>query len=84
VKERLSSPAGIDVASFLYQAVQAYDFYYLHKHSDVQLQVGGSDQWGNITAGLDLIDKLSPEPQSIPSHRHPYKSDKLGQQKPLD
>jgi tyrosyl-tRNA synthetase len=61
VKGKLNSPAGIDAASFLYQAVQAYDFYQLHHHNDCQLQIGGSDQWGNITAGIDLIEKLCPE-----------------------
>ena len=61
VKGKLNSPEGIDAASFLYQAVQAYDFYQLHHHNACQLQIGGSDQWGNITAGIDLIEKLSPE-----------------------
>jgi tyrosyl-tRNA synthetase len=61
VKGKLNSPEGIDAASFLYQAVQAYDFYQLHHHNGCQLQIGGSDQWGNITAGVDLIEKLSPE-----------------------
>ena len=39
---------------FSYMLLQAYDFVYLHDHFGCQLQVGGSDQWGNITAGIDL------------------------------
>jgi len=60
VKGRLNSPEGIDLASFLYQTVQAYDFYKLQQSNDCELQIGGSDQWGNITAGIDLIERLSP------------------------
>jgi tyrosyl-tRNA synthetase len=40
--------------------MQAYDFYHLHKHHHCTIQVGGSDQWGNIVAGLELIGKLDP------------------------
>jgi tyrosyl-tRNA synthetase len=73
VKGKLNSPEGIDAASFLYQAVQAYDFYQLHLHNDCQLQIGGSDQWGNITAGIDLIEKLSPETKgTIPPRCHAH------------
>jgi len=43
---------------FTYQLLQAYDFYYLHKHHSCTVQVGGSDQWGNITAGLELMGRL--------------------------
>lgn len=68
VKGRLNSAEGIDAASFLYQAVQAYDFYHIHHHNGCQLQIGGSDQWGNITAGIDLIDKLSPETKGTPAY----------------
>jgi len=60
VKGRLNSPDGIDLASFLYQTVQAYDFYYLQRFNNCELQIGGSDQWGNITTGIDLIERLSP------------------------
>ncbi|PGZ98466.1 tyrosine--tRNA ligase [Bacillus pseudomycoides] len=48
---------GISFTEFTYQILQAMDFHHLYKHEDVQLQIGGSDQWGNITAGLDLIRK---------------------------
>lgn len=48
---------GISFTEFSYQILQSLDYLHLYKHEDVQLQVGGSDQWGNITSGLDLIRK---------------------------
>lgn len=53
VKSRLES--GISFTEFSYQLIQAYDFYYLYKNMNCKLQMGGSDQWGNITAGAELI-----------------------------
>jgi tyrosyl-tRNA synthetase len=53
VKSRLES--GLSFTEFSYQLVQGYDFYYLWKHKDVKLQLGGSDQWGNIVTGTELI-----------------------------
>ena len=44
--------------------MQAYDFYHLHKYHNCTIQIGGSDQWGNIVAGLELINKLNP-PDSV-------------------
>lgn len=49
---------GISFTEFTYQILQAMDFHHLYTKEDVQLQIGGSDQWGNITSGLDLIRKL--------------------------
>ncbi|KRM95278.1 tyrosyl-tRNA synthetase [Liquorilactobacillus aquaticus DSM 21051] len=49
---------GISFTEFTYQILQSIDFYHLYKHNDVQLQIGGGDQWGNITAGIDMIHKL--------------------------
>lgn len=49
--------AGISFTEFSYQILQSIDFLHLYQHEDVQLQIGGSDQWGNITSGLDLIRK---------------------------
>ncbi|MGX7108803.1 tyrosine--tRNA ligase [Facklamia miroungae] len=49
---------GISFTEFSYQILQAIDFHYLFKSQDVQLQVGGSDQWGNVTAGLDFIHRM--------------------------
>ena len=56
VKRRLES--GISYTEFAYQLLQGYDYYYLYKHKGVQLQVGGSDQWGNILAGTELIRRI--------------------------
>ncbi|MCE3199732.1 tyrosine--tRNA ligase [Paenibacillus sonchi] len=55
VSSRLDS--GISFTEFAYQILQSLDYLHLYQHEDVQLQVGGSDQWGNITSGLDLIRK---------------------------
>ena len=55
VKNRLErSDSGLSYTEFSYMLLQAYDFVYLHDHFGCQLQVGGSDQWGNVTAGIDL------------------------------
>lgn len=48
---------GISFTEFSYQILQSLDFHHLFKEMDVQLQIGGSDQWGNITAGIDFIHK---------------------------
>jgi tyrosyl-tRNA synthetase len=58
VKMRLESEEGMSFTEFCYQALQAYDFLYLFDHYNCRLQTGGSDQWGNITAGMDLIRRL--------------------------
>ena len=59
VKSRLErSDSGMSYTEFSYMLLQAYDFVYLHEHHGCQLQVGGSDQWGNITAGIDLARRL--------------------------
>jgi tyrosyl-tRNA synthetase len=55
VKSRVTSDAGISFTEFSYMLLQANDFHHLFKEFGVELQVGGSDQWGNITAGIDLI-----------------------------
>lgn len=49
--------SGISFTEFSYQILQSIDYLHLYQHEDVQLQIGGSDQWGNITSGLDLIRK---------------------------
>lgn len=59
VRERLNNrEQGISYTEFSYMILQAYDFQYLAQHEDVSLQVGGSDQWGNIVAGVDLTRRL--------------------------
>lgn len=59
VKARLESEEGMSFTEFSYQCLQGYDFYHLYQEQEVILQIGGSDQWGNITAGTDLIRKLT-------------------------
>lgn len=49
---------GISFTEFTYQILQSIDFHHLYKHHDIQLQIGGADQWGNITAGLDFIRRM--------------------------
>jgi tyrosyl-tRNA synthetase len=56
VKNRLET--GISFTEFSYQLLQGYDFYYLNKNNNVKLQMGGSDQWGNITTGTELIRRM--------------------------
>jgi tyrosyl-tRNA synthetase len=58
VRKRLDSEAGMSYAEFSYQLLQAYDFLKLNEMHGCRLQVGGSDQWGNITAGTDLMRKI--------------------------
>jgi tyrosyl-tRNA synthetase len=58
VKRRIESEEGISYTEFSYSLLQAYDFLVLHDRYNCRLQVGGSDQWGNIVAGTDLIRKL--------------------------
>ena len=62
VKRRLESDEGISYTEFSYSLLQAYDFLVLHDRYACRLQVGGSDQWGNIVAGTDLIRKLRGTP----------------------
>lgn len=57
LKKRLDSKESINLNEFLYQVIQAYDFFHLYKTQNVNMQIGGSDQWGNITLGLDFISK---------------------------
>jgi len=58
VSARLQSDVGISFTEFSYQILQAMDFLELHRRHGCVLQLGGSDQWGNLTAGLDLIHKV--------------------------
>jgi tyrosyl-tRNA synthetase len=55
VKNRISGDTGMSFTEFSYQLVQGYDFYYLWKHENCVLQMGGSDQWGNIVTGTEFI-----------------------------
>jgi len=58
IKRRLEQEEGISFTEFSYLLLQAYDFLVLHDRYNCTLQMGGSDQWGNITAGIDLIRRL--------------------------
>lgn len=59
VKRQMES--GISYAEFSYMLIQGYDFKYIHDHYGATLQFGGSDQWGNLTTGIELIRKLNDE-----------------------
>ena len=61
VKKRFNGEysQGMSFTEFTYQLLQGYDFVYLNEHKNCKLQMGGSDQWGNITTGTDLIKKIS-------------------------
>jgi tyrosyl-tRNA synthetase len=59
VKKRIEGDTGISYTEFAYQLMQGYDFYWLYKNLDCKLQFGGSDQWGNITTGTELIRRMT-------------------------
>jgi tyrosyl-tRNA synthetase len=59
VKKRLEGQNGMSFTEFSYQLIQGYDFYWLYTNKDCKLQMGGSDQWGNIVTGTELIRRLS-------------------------
>ena len=56
-KSRINNGSGLSFAEFTYTLLQGYDFWYLHKNNGVSLQIGGSDQWGNLLSGVNLIRK---------------------------
>jgi tyrosyl-tRNA synthetase len=63
VKKRLSGDegnVGMSFTEFTYQLIQGYDFYHLYKSHNCLLQMGGSDQWGNITTGTELVRRMTP------------------------
>ncbi|OAD76424.1 hypothetical protein PHYBLDRAFT_109741, partial [Phycomyces blakesleeanus NRRL 1555(-)] len=64
VKSRIETTQGISFTEFSYQLLQAYDFWYLHKYHGCRIQIGGSDQWGNITAGIDMINRKKDQGES--------------------
>ncbi|WGH74860.1 tyrosine--tRNA ligase [Tenacibaculum tangerinum] len=63
VKKRISGEAGggMSFTEFTYQLIQGYDFYHLYKTYNCKLQMGGSDQWGNITTGTELVRRMTSE-----------------------
>jgi hypothetical protein len=83
VRSRMEGEAGISYTEFSYMLLQAHDFYHLRRTLDCELQIGGSDQWGNITAGTDLIRKklgvalLGPHlPADHEGRRHQVREDR--------
>jgi len=58
VRKRIEGESGISFTEFTYQLIQGYDFVWLNKNKNVKLQMGGSDQWGNITTGTELIRRM--------------------------
>ncbi|GGG39400.1 tyrosine--tRNA ligase [Bizionia arctica] len=67
VKKRLSGEegnVGMSFTEFTYQLIQGYDFYHLHKNYNCLLQMGGSDQWGNITTGTELVRRMNVDEQA--------------------
>jgi tyrosyl-tRNA synthetase len=80
VKVRMeSSEEGMSYTEFSYQLLQGYDFYRLYKDRGVVLQLGGSDQWGNITAGIDLIRKIEGESGNVFGLTWPLMTTSTGQ-----
>jgi len=61
VKNRMERDEGLSYTEFSYMLMQAYDFYHLYKNEKCRVQFGGNDQWGNITAGIELIRRLEGE-----------------------
>jgi tyrosyl-tRNA synthetase len=59
VKSRLNVKDGLSFTEFSYQLMQGHDFLHLHQHENCHVQIGGSDQWGNILAGCDLIRRVT-------------------------
>jgi tyrosyl-tRNA synthetase len=65
VKKRLGAEGeGMSFTEFTYQLIQGYDFYHLHKTYNCLLQMGGSDQWGNITTGTELVRRMNPNTEA--------------------
>jgi tyrosyl-tRNA synthetase len=65
IKQRVNSETGLSFLAFSYSLLQAYDFYYLYENHGCRGQLGGSDQWGNLTTGLKLIRSVYPENKSF-------------------
>jgi tyrosyl-tRNA synthetase len=73
---------GISYTEFSYMLLQAYDFYHLYKNEGCTLQVGGSDQWGNITAGIELIRRMNAH-ENPDNAANPHQSEVFGMTHPL-
>jgi tyrosyl-tRNA synthetase len=67
-RDRLDAEIPLSFLEFNYQLLQAYDFLHLYRHHGCTLQFGGSDQWGNMVAGIELIRRMTPEDQAATPH----------------
>ena len=77
IKQRVSSRVGLSFLAFSYSLLQAYDFYYLYENYNCRGQLGGSDQWGNLTTGLKLIKSFYPTNKTF-AFNFPLLTDKEG------
>ncbi|KLL03999.1 MAG: tyrosyl-tRNA synthetase [Mycoplasmataceae bacterium CE_OT135] len=77
IKQRVNSETGLSFLAFSYSLLQAYDFYHLYKKYGCHGQLGGSDQWGNLTTGLKLIRSIHPENKTF-AFTFPLLTDKEG------
>ncbi len=71
IRNRISSEQGIGFNEFAYQVLQAYDYYYLNKTYGVDVQVGGKDQYGNIVAGIDFINRINKSKTALTETKKP-------------
>lgn len=71
IKNRINSEEGLSLTEFMYQSIQAYDFKKLNEDFQVKVQLGGSDQWGNMLTGLELINRDSKKTQQVTNITHP-------------
>ena len=85
VRNRIEREEGISFTEFSYMLLQSYDFLHLYDTEGCKLQTGGSDQWGNITAGVELIRSMRGEPglrHGLPADhqggRHQVRQDRIG------
>jgi tyrosyl-tRNA synthetase len=69
-RDRLDAEIPLSFLEFNYQLLQAYDFLHLFRHHGCTLQFGGSDQWGNMVAGIELIRRMTPESREEPDTAH--------------
>ncbi|OVF07795.1 putative tyrosine--tRNA ligase [Clavispora lusitaniae] len=83
ISSRLESQQGIGFNEFTYQILQAYDFWHLFQNEGVNLQIGGNDQWGNITAGIDLISRLQKSTETKSKAEKEHDSSAFGITVPL-
>ena len=76
IKRRVEGEQGISYTEFSYMLLQAWDFVYLYENESCRVQMGGSDQWGNITTGIDIIRRRGGQ-QRPPAQWAPVRSRRL-------